>query len=147
MREEYLKAFAEVEQIIKLMPESLQRKIPYKFKNIISTEKSQTYMPNIKEPFEPSSIMEETKIILAVIYMDFLCGEDEKEKIKLNDLHKVKEYEKELREQYNTDNIFETVKNSSSKSHMEESECLTIVKERCFLRRMFDNIRNLFYKK
>ena len=51
MREEYLKAFSEVEQIIKLMPETLQKKIPDRFKNIISTEKSQTYIPHIEEPF------------------------------------------------------------------------------------------------
>ena len=72
MRENYLKAFSEVEQIIKLMPESLQNKIPKRFKEIISAEKSQTYIPNIKEPFEECNIMDETKVILAVIYRDFL---------------------------------------------------------------------------
>lgn len=80
MREEYLKAFSEVEQIIKLMPVTLQKKIPDRFKNIISTEKSRTYRPHIEETFEECNIMEETKIILALIYRDFLCSEQEKKK-------------------------------------------------------------------
>ena len=92
MREEYLKAFSEVEQIIKLMPESLQKKIPDRFKNIISTEKSQAYIPNIKESFEKCNIMEETKIVLAVIYRDFLCSEEEKKEIKLKDSQKLMKY-------------------------------------------------------
>lgn len=146
MREEYLKAFSEVEQIIKLMPESLQNKIPNKFKNIISTEKSQEYIPNIKEPFEECNIMEETKIILAVIYRDFLCSEEEKKEIKLKDSQKLMEYEKGLREKYNTDNIFKNRKNTSNILSTEENECTAIVevKEKSFLRKIFEKIKNLF---
>lgn len=149
MREEYLKAFSEVEQIIKLMPESLQNKIPNRFKNIISTEKSQAYIPNIKEPFEECNIMEETKIILAVIYRDFLCSEEEKKEIKLNDSQKLMEYEEELREKYNTDNIFKNRINTSNNSSIEEKECTAIVevKEKSFLRKIFEKIKNLFNRK
>ena len=50
MQEQYLKAFSEVEQIIELMPEGLQNKIPEKFKNILSTWKDKSYVPNIQEP-------------------------------------------------------------------------------------------------
>lgn len=149
MREEYLKAFSEVEQIIKLMPESLQKKIPNRFINIISTEKLQAYIPNIKEPFEECNIMEETKIILAVIYRDFLCSEEEKKKIKLKDSQKLIEYEEELRERYNTDNIFKNRINTSNNLSIEKNEYTAIVevKEKSFLRRIFEKIKNLFNRK
>ena len=75
MKEIYRDAFSEVEQIINLMPENLSNKIPLRFKNIISSEKSETYNPKIQEPFEECNIMEETKIVLAIIYRDFLCDE------------------------------------------------------------------------
>lgn len=148
MREEYLKAFSEVEQIIKLMPESLQNKIPNRFKNIISTEKLQAYIPNIKEPFEECSIMEETKIILAVIYRDFLCSEEEKKEIKLKDSQKLKEYEKELREKYNPDDIFKNKKNNQIKIEETQSEKTAMVeyKEKNFLQKFFDKIKHLFKK-
>lgn len=149
MKEEYLKAFSEVEQIIKLMPESLQKKIPNRFINIISTEKSQAYTPNIKEPFEECNIMEETKIILAVIYRDFLCSEEEKKEIKLKDSQKLIEYEEELRERYNTDNIFKNRINTSNNLSIEKNECTAIVevKDKSFLRRIFEKIKNLFNRK
>lgn len=149
MKEEYLKAFSEVEQIIKLMPESLQKKIPNRFINIISTEKSQAYTPNIKEPFEECNIMKETKIILAVIYRDFLCSEEEKKEIKLKDSQKLIEYEEELRERYNTDNIFKNRINTSNNLSIEKNECTAIVevKDKSFLRRIFEKIKNLFNRK
>lgn len=148
MREEYLKAFSEVEQIIKLMPESLQNKIPDRFKNIIFTEKSQAYIPNIKESFEQCNIMEETKIILAVIYRDFLCSEEEKKEIKLKDSQKLMEYEKELREKYNPDDIFKNKKNNQIKIEETQSEETAMVeyKEKNFLQKLFDKIKQLFKK-
>lgn len=149
MREEYLKAFSEVEQIIKLMPESLQKKIPDRFKNIISTEKSQAYIPNIKESFEKCNIMEETKIVLAVIYRDFLCSEEEKKEIKLKDSQKLMEYEEELREKYNTDNIFlnrNTIQYSSEEVKTDQTAIIEY-KEKNFLQKLFDKIKHIFKRK
>lgn len=149
MREEYLKAFSEVEQIIKLMPESLQKKIPDRFKNIISTEKLQAYIPNIKEPFEKCNIMEETKIVLAVIYRDFLCSEEEKKEIKLKDSQKLMEYEEELREKYNTDNFFlnrNTIQYSSEEVKTDQT-AIVEYKEKNFLQKLFDKIKHIFKRK
>lgn len=149
MREEYLKAFSEVEQIIKLMPESLQKKIPDRFKNIISTEKLQAYIPNIREPFEKCNIMEETKIVLAVIYRDFLCSEEEKKEIKLKDSQKLMEYEEELREKYNTDNIFlnrNTIQYSSEEVKTDQT-AIVEYKEKNFLQKLFDKIKHIFKRK
>jgi len=148
MREQYLKAFSEVEQIIVLMPEGLQKKIPEKFKNILSTWKDKNYVPNIQEPFEECNIMEETKIILAIIYRDFLCDEKEKEKIKLRDFQQLQEYEKELREKYNPDDILKNKKNNQIKIEETQTKETAIVeyKEKNFLQKIFDKIKHLFRK-
>lgn len=148
MQDQYLKAFSEVEQIIALMPEGLQKKIPEKFKNILSTWKDRNYAPNIQEPFEQCNIMEETKIILAVIYRDFLCSEEEKKEIKLKDSQKLMEYEKELREKYNPDDIFKNKKNNQIKMEETQSEETAMVeyKEKIFYKKLFDKIKHLFKK-
>lgn len=148
MREQYLKAFSEVEQIIELMPEGLQKKIPEKFKNILSTWKDKNYVPNIQEPFEECNIMEETKIILAVIYRDFLCSEKEKEEIKLINSQQLQEYEKELREKYNPDDIFKNKKNNQIKIEETQTRETAMVeyKEKNFLQKIFDKIKHLFRK-
>lgn len=146
MKEEYRKAFSEIEQIIELMPNGLQNKIPNKFKNIISSEKSKIYKPNIKEPFEECEIMYETKIILSVIYRDFLCSEEEREKIKLRDAQKLKEYEDEIRQKYNPDDLFKK-KNSNENVENKESTSLVVIQEEKWYKKIFMVIKNLFIRK
>ena len=106
MKQTYEKAFAEIDDILNLMPTQLKNKIPIKFRNMIRDKKSVDYKPNIKEPFEEQELMEETTIILGLIYRDFLCDEEEKRKLKAEDAQNAKELEEELREKYNPDNIF-----------------------------------------
>lgn len=146
MKEEYRKAFSEIEQIIELMPNGLQNKIPNKFKNIISSEKSKIYKPNIKEPFEECEIMYETKIILSVIYRDFLCSEEEREKIKLRDAQKLKEYEDEIRQKYSPDDLFKK-KNSNENVENKESTSLVVIQEEKWYKKIFMVIKNLFIRK
>lgn len=148
MREQYFKAFVEVEQIIMLMPKGLQDKIPKKFKNLLSTWKDPNYIVNIEEPFEECNIMEETKIVLAVIYRDFLCSEEERKEILERDKNKLLEFEQELREKYNPDNIFKN-KNNSSENIQDNISTETAVveyKEKNFIQKLFDKIKHLFRK-
>lgn len=148
MKEEYREAFSEVEQILKLMPTNLSNKIPTRFKNIITLEKSKTYTPKISEPFEECKLKEETTIILAVIYRDFLCLKEEREELLERDKNKLIEFEEQLREKYNPDNLFKNKNNSSEKVHDSISTETAIVeyKEKNFLQKLFDKIKNLFKK-
>lgn len=148
MKEQYFKAFAEVEQIIMLMPKGLQDKIPEKFKNLLSTWKDPNYIVNIEEPFEECNIMEETKIVLAVIYRDFLCSKEEKREIQLKDSEKLKEYEEELRQKYNPDDIFKNKKNNQIviEETKPEETAMVEYKEKNFLQKIFDKIKHLFKK-
>ena len=50
LKQEYRKAFTEVNEIIKIMPNELVEKIPIKFRQMIEEEKDTEYNPNIKEP-------------------------------------------------------------------------------------------------
>lgn len=149
MKEEYRKAFSEIEQIIELMPNGLQNKIPNKFKNIISSEKSKIYKPNIKEPFEECEIMYETKIILSVIYRDFLCSESERNEIKFRDSQKLKEYEDELRKKYNPDDIFKN-KNIQPENKIQENneeKSIAVIQEEKWYQKIFSIIKNIFKRK
>lgn len=146
MKEEYREAFSEVEQILKLMPTNLSNRIPMKFKNIISLEKSKTYIPQISEPFEECELKEETKIILAVIYRDFLCSKEEREELLERDKNKLLKFEEELREKYNPDNLFKNKNNSSEniQDNISTETSMVKYKEKNFLQKLFDKIRNLF---
>lgn len=146
MKEEYREAFSQVEQIINLMPTSLSNKIPLGFKQIVSTEKSKTYYPKISEPIEECTLKEETTIILAVIYRDFLCPKQEREKLIERDSNKLLEFEKELREKYNPDDIFKNRKNSQTvfqNNNLEENAIIEY-KEKNFIQKLFEKIKHLF---
>lgn len=106
MEEKYKEAFAEIDQIIQIMPVSLSNKIPLKFKQIISNAKSNIYIPEISEPIEKCSLKKETMIILSLIYRDFLCSNQEKHELLERDKRKLIEEEEELQKKYNPDNMF-----------------------------------------
>ena len=146
MKEEYREAFSEVEQIINLMPFNLSDKIPLGFKKIVSAEKSKTYSPRISEPIEECTLKEETTIILAVMYRDFLCPKQEREKLIERDSKKLLEFEKDLREKYNPDDIFKNRKKPQTvfeNNNLEENAIIEY-KEKNFIQKLFEKIKYLF---
>lgn len=145
MKEIYKDAFAEVNEILKLMPKSMVEKIPNGFQQIIQNEKSTTYFPNIKEPLEECHLMEETTIILALIYRDFLCDKEEKEKLQYRDAQQIKEAENELYEKYNPDNLFKNRKTNKS-IQIEENVSLVKYEEDKWYKKIWNKILHLFKK-
>ena len=145
MKETYMDAFSEVDAILNIMPSNLFNKIPLKFRQMISEYKNNNYSPQIEEPVEDYELKDETKIILSLIYRDFLCSDKEKERLKARDAQKLKEEEEILREKYNTDNIFKDKKVDSVKA-VEESVAMVEYKE-SFLTRIINKIKNVFRKR
>lgn len=144
MKEVYKEAFAEVNEIFKLMPEGLLNKIPSEFKQIIEGEKSTSYISQIHEPIEECNLKEETIIILALIYRDFLCSKEEKEKLKLRDAKAVKDAEEELRERYNPDDVFKNRKSERVEQEYKENQ-LVVVEEKWYTK-ILNIIKNIFKK-
>ena len=146
MKKEYEEAFSEVDKIFDLMPIELLNKIPIKFKELIKENRSTLYKPNINEPFEDCKLKDETLVILALIYRDFLCSAQEKQQLLLRDSNKIKEFENELRKKYNPDDIF---KNKRNIQEPLENTTTAIVeyKEKNFIQKLFDKIKNIFKKK
>lgn len=146
MKKEYEEAFSEVNQIFNLMPVELLNKIPIKFIELIREYKSNTYETDIHEPFESYKLKDETIIILSLIYRDFLCSSQEKQELLIRDSKKIQEIENELREKYNSDNIFQNETEISENLYANENQKVALVeyKEKNFLQKLFKKIRNLF---
>lgn len=149
MKEEYREAFSEVAQIINLMPSNLASRIPLEFKQIIQAEKSKTYIPNITEPIEQCALKTEAIIILALIYRDFLCSKEERKNLIARDTNNLVEFEKELREKYNSDNIFKNRNTTqySQEEYPKEQMAIVEYKEKNFLQKLFDRIKHIFKRK
>ena len=147
MDEIYKQAFSEIDEIFKLMPSNLLNQIPEKFKEIIKEEKSINYKPEIKEPLENYQLKEETIIILALIYRDFLCDEDEREELKARDAQRLKEAEEQIRQKYNPDEIFKAKLkiDSITENELEKKELMVIPEEKWYQRIL--NIIKKFFKR
>lgn len=145
MKEIYMDAFSEVNAILNIMPSNLFNKIPLKFRQMINEYKNNSYNPRIEEPVENYELKDETKIILSLIYRDFLCSDEEKEQLKARDAQKLKEEEEQLREKYNPDNIFNNRKTDTIET-VTEPVAMVEYKEP-FFTRIINKIKNIFRKK
>ena len=146
MKKEYEEAFAEVDEILQLMPIDLLIKIPLQFKKVISENRSQNYIPKIKEPIKEEDLKYETRVILGLIYRDFLVDPEEREKLQAQDAEEIRKIEEELQKQYDVDNIFRKRKEQKNTENAEDSTDMIIYKEQGFLQKIFNLIKGIFSK-
>ena len=145
VNKEYSEAFAEIDEIFKIMPVDLLSKIPIEFRNTISKNKAKDYKIEIKEPLEEQKLKEETIVILGLIYRDFLSSPEEKEEIKLKDSEELKKVEEELTKQYDINKVFEKrKKNNTTENQTTE---MVVYKEQGFLKKIFNLIKGIFKRK
>lgn len=150
MKQEYKKAFSEVNEIIKIMPIELVKKIPNKFKEMIEEERDKEYNPKIQEPLEKQSLKNETIIILGLIYRDFLCSPDEKRRLQEKDTKELQEVqrtiEEEIRKKYNPDDIFKNKRQNIIEEiqSTEENTSIIVVKEEKWYKKIFNLVKGLF---
>ena len=135
----YSEAAVEVLDILKHTREEDVNKIPKTFIEFLKNNKSDTYMSKLDHTKEikEMELKPETEAILGLIYMKYWANEEEKsefqEKIKNNEIA----YQKELREKYNTDQLFK-----SKESTIEELP--VVISQKSFWKRLIDKIKNIF---
>lgn len=97
-------AFSEVYDVINHMSKEMQEKIPKSFVNLIKDNRDLDfkfyidYSIDIKE-----QLLEETKVILSLIYRDYLCDKEKREKLLAIDLEEIRREETVLQEKYKID--------------------------------------------
>ena len=146
MERVYQEAFAEVDEILKIMPIDLLSKIPVQFRQIISENKAKDYKIEIEESFEDQDLKEETIVILGLIYRDFLSSPEEREELQLKDAEELKRIEEQMQKQYDMENIFKKRKNSEQLENQEISTELTLYKKPGFARKLVNLIKRIFNK-
>lgn len=105
---ELSEAAVELNTILEYTSQDVINKIPKKFLTFMKEIASTTYQfkYDTSKPLEEQDIKPKTKGLIALIYKDYLCNEQEKQEY-LNTVSRVIEgIEQEKRELYNPDNIF-----------------------------------------
>jgi len=144
MEDKRKRAFAEVYDIIQHSEKGIKEKISPKFINILENNMDRSQTVNIdynKELREPN-ILHETKIILGIIYRDYLCSPEEKQQLIKNENELYEKIEKAKQEKYSVDNLFKNVKCSVEKTN--EPTEIVVIKELKWYEKLFNKIKGIF---
>ena len=145
MNREYEEAFAEVEEILKIMPIDLVSKIPLKVLRVISENRAEDYNVKIQEPVGGQNLKPETIAILGLLYRDYICTPEEREKLQTEDKEELEKIEREMQQQYDIGNVFDKRKNNINQETNEQAQTeLVLYKEQNFIQRIFNLIKGLF---
>lgn len=139
MEEKYTKAFKEIYIILNRASKEELSKIPKSFIELIEKNMNVDYNPQIEfnDNFE-NSVLEETLLILALIYRDYLTSEEERKEL----LKDEKMQLEELKENYNIENLFKKRKQESEESEIEQQ--LIEIKEEKWYKKILNNILSIF---
>lgn len=108
MEDNYSKAYKEIVEILKYVPEESVNKIPKEMRDMFEAEMDKNYSFEIDtaKPFEEQELLEETKAILANIFRDYWATDYQKARIVERENQDRKEWERQKREKYNPNDIF-----------------------------------------
>ena len=130
------------------MLEDLVKKIPQKLIQFFEEHKDKNYQFKFDEniDIENQKISIEAGSILAMLMLNYIANEQEKNEINNILAENEKKYEEELREKYNPDNLFKKKENKQEEK-VEEQHSLMVVENKTWYKKIFEKIKNIFKKK
>lgn len=146
MNENIVQTYSEIYCLLKHFPESYVHKIPKKLLYIIEQNAKEKYLfeVDIDKPLEEQAISKDTKNMLVVLKYNYWSTEEEKRNMIIKLQENEDNYQKWLKEKYNTDNLFKN-KKQKIEINMEEKQ-LVEVKEESFIQKIINKIKQFFHK-
>ena len=144
---EYAEAYAEIDEILGYLPDEYVNKIPVKLREFYKKEKDKEYVSKI-DPYKTldnQKIKPKTKTLLIIIYREYWCNEEEKNRLDKVLIENDKKYETKLREKYNPDNIFKK-KNNSQKVEKTREVALVTYENNIWYKKVIEFIGNILKK-
>ena len=144
---EFAEASAEINEILKYLPEEYINKIPSKLRDFFEKVEDKEYIANI-DPYktlDKQDLKPKTQTLLTILYREYWCNDEEKAKLDKVLIENDKKYEEELREKYNPDNIFKKNVKTEEIEAVEET-ALIKYENKAWYQKAFDFIENIFRK-
>mgnify|MGYP004519708371 CR=1 FL=1 len=145
MQDSTKKAFSEVYDIINHMEENMKNKIPTKFIDFLKDNRDYNY--DVKIDYSQSivnqNLIHETKVLLSLIYRDYICDKQKRENLIKQDNKILNEQEENLRKKYEID--FGKIKDNRKNKKVEvETVALTVVKEQKWYEKIIEILKKIF---
>ena len=152
--EEYKIAATEVLDIIEHLSLNATNKIPLQLLEFFKEVSMEDYKPEFdySDGLEKINFTPKTKALLAMIYRNYLCSEEERKEFDKKLFENEEKYQQELREKYNPDNIFKKEEEGylniqeNPKEENNPNTALIEYKEKKWYHKIFEKIASLFKK-
>lgn len=141
-------AYSEIDEFLNLLDEKTRNEVPSKLREFFKKEKDNNYHKEINPntPIKDQNLKNETLALIALLNLQYWCkDENEKERLKQVYANNENQYQEELREKYNPDNIFK--KNNNQKQvedKIVEPKQLVEYKEN-IIKKIFEKVLKFFH--
>lgn len=138
----YMKAYVEILEIIKKI--DVEHKVPSKLIDFFEKNKDLNYEFKLKNMDLKNQVLRETVIILAVLEQKYWANDNERKVLNKILEENEKKHQKEIREKYNSDKIFENSQKNIIKNDINKNTKTSLyeVKESIFvkIKKWFKNL-------
>lgn len=143
----YPKVFKELREIMNFFPKNEYNKIPKTFISFVeeNMDNNYEYIVEHVDDFQNQKMLNETKVLLSIIYKDFIASNEERKQIIKMEKDELLQDEKIIREKYNPDKLFKNRKNAKYFTDEMYSQEIAMIeyKEKNFIHKLFDKIKNI----
>ena len=147
MEDNYPKAYKEVIEILKYVPQESVNKIPNEMLETfkIKMDNNYNFSIDINKKLEEQNLLDETKAILANIFRDYWATEYQRERIKAKENYDRQKIEEEKKLKYNSD-IFAKRRSENAGIKEKQSEVINTLPIKTKKERFYYKIINFFKK-
>ncbi len=143
------KAYTEVDEILKYLPQEYVEKVPQKFRRLFHDFRIENYDLKIdpNKPISEQNVIYETRVILAILKYHYWCKSDE-EKKKIEEI--LRENDKKNKDTYDISML--TAKqeppifSNTEKIENVQSNLPVVVPKRSWFSKLMDKIKKIFKK-
>lgn len=147
MEDNYPKAYKEVIEILKYVPQESVNKIPNEMLETfkIKMDNNYNFSIDINKKLEEQNLLDETKAILANIFRDYWATDYQRERIKAKENYDRQKIEEEKKLKYNSD-IFAKRRSENAGIKEKQSEVINTLPIKTKKERFYYKIINFFKK-
>lgn len=143
VKENYAYAYKEVIELLKYFSLEDVKKIPEDLLKVFLMNMDEEYQFTVDEEktFEEQTMLEETKVIFAIIFRDYWATDYQRQRILAKEENDRRKMEEAKAKKYNTENLFK------KKEEKIAAENLPVpVEEKSILSKIINKIKNIFKK-
>lgn len=140
-------ALSEVYAIVNHFDHSLFEKIPNSLINFVKNNRDINYHVNIDftKTINEQELLRETRVILSLMYRDYICSEEERKAIILKDRNELEKQEEILRQKYEIN--FNKSKTPINDENSDKKNELVQIKQQTWIKKLISRILKIFKRK